>query len=542
MKRVLAIVAILALGGGLLGCFGEADECSGGACDEANLNLGKNVEQEGQQQEQQQEVEDKNTLPGSIEQYEPVPPQVVTNPWDDDDFVYVHIDAVDEVIPEQLTIDEQVKIDVLRGAIEQGLDLGKIRYLEAVSLSLAELNVVNDYEGTVTDGFADLVQQPEECPFAKYYDNGFQPSGITCDYLIDIAKVEVYSKLTQNLDAFPLPVDVTDSEHGIEANFWYEQGAISGVEEERAMVRTDLKQRNLCNQNPTPVESSYDKGVVIGRQLLAQKINNWLANKGHTPDYPTMSNPIQVCNADQTMILPAKQAAMQFIPEKIVQEPLCVDYQPPTQEGIMQYNQAIIDYEKGIKEGVSEEFALAAVRVFEQIPCNVSDPIVVDLDGDGLELLPISQGTNFDLYATGSRQAVAWVAPDDALLVMDRNGNGLIDNGSELFGNLDGIHRDGFSHLADLDSNRDGVLTAQDAEFAKLALWKDANSNGTTEAGELAFLNQINAGTIHLDARESSLVSAGQQIPSLSVITTASGKLLCGDAYLTSAPYPRLAR
>ena len=52
MKRLLAVVAILALGGGLLGCFGEADECSGGACDEANLNLGKNVEQE-QQQEQQ---------------------------------------------------------------------------------------------------------------------------------------------------------------------------------------------------------------------------------------------------------------------------------------------------------------------------------------------------------------------------------------------------------------------------------------------------------------------------------------------------------
>lgn len=546
--RKLVWLAILTLALGLAGCFGEeyVDECEGTQCDEAELNLTDPVTDP--------EVDPEENTPPVVEEptdfefatYEPNPTQVAWTGPDDNDYINVNIDDIDDILPDQLTPEDMAKIDTLRASIEQGLTLGKGRYLEAVSLSLQKLGVADDYEGAVEDGFVDLETVPEECPFAKYYDNGFEPTGVTCDYLVDLAKVEVYSELSKDLDNNPLPSDIQNSEHVLEANFWYEQGAISGVEEQRVVIRTDLKVRDLCNKVPTAVESSYEKGVVVGRQHLAQKVNQWLSSKGHTPDYPAMSNPIQVCNADQSMLLPAKQKAIESLKDAMAAEPLCEDYVPPSEEGILQYNQAKIDYEKGVKEGISAEFAMAAVVVFKVIPCNVSDPIVLDLDGDGIELLDITQGVDFDLYATGSKQAVAWVSPDDGLLVLDRNLNGAIDNGSELFGNLSQDFADGFEHLAELDlaefgGNADGIIDANDAAFAYLMVWKDANTDGLSTPAELVSVSSLGIRSINLEARDSSRISNGQRVARISVVTTNNSRMAVGDAFLTSAPYARLA-
>lgn len=531
---------------GLVGAFafaacdgddGDQGKCNGAECEEEFvLNLDdpgvadeKPVEQEQVEQKTMPEVD--SPVFASVTPVEPY----------DYQYFQPQVDDVGDVTPDQLTPQELAKVELLRGAIETGLVLGKDRYLETVSNALLNLEVISDYEGVVTDGFAELEQVPEDCPFMKYYDNGFEPSGVACDYLVDMAKVEVYSELTKMLDGNPLPGEYDESGHFEEASFWYEQGAISGIEEQRTLVRTDLKQRELCNHTPTPVESSYEKGVVLGRQLFAEKLNVWLKGKGLTPDYPKMSSPIQVCNADQSMLLPAKQTSLNAIPNKKIEVPLCnEDYVPPTQEGVLQYSQATIDYEKGLKKGIEAEFALAAVIVFKVIPCNVSDPIVIDLDGDGIELLPIHQGVNFDLYATGSRQAVAWVSPDDGFLVFDRDGNGSVDTGAELFGNLNESAGDGFEHLAQLDDNMDGVIDARDGSFHSLAVWKDADSNGISTVGELAPISALGISSISLAAVPSGLMSAGNRIPMLS--STGGVPHTIGDAYLSSAPYPRLVR
>ena len=548
--RKLIWLAILALVVGLSGCFGEeefVDECEGSVCDEAELLLTDPVDEPENAVEPVVEDPVHEVPAYDFPVYNNDPTPVSWAVPDDPDFVNVNFDDIDDVLPDQLTAEDMEKIDTLRDSIEHGLILGKGQYLEAVSLSLQKLGVTDDYEGAVEDGFADLDEEPEACPFAKYYDNGFEPTGATCDYLVDIAKVEVYSELSKDLDNNPLPSEIQASAHFLEANFWYEQGAISGVEEQRVVVRTDLKQRALCQKIPTAVESSYEKGVIVGRQHLAAKVNAWLANKGHTPDYPKMSNPIQVCNADQSMLLPAKQTALGSLKDAMVAQPLCEGYVPPSEEGILQYNQAKIDYEKGVKEGISAEFAMAAVVIFKVIPCNVSDPIVLDLDGDGIELLDITKGVDFDLYGTGSKQAVAWIAPDDGLLVLDRNLNGTIDDGTELFGNLNEDFSDGFEHLAELDraefgGNADGVIDANDAAFAHLKVWKDANTDGISGAEELVSLSALEVTSILLEARDSNRVSNGQRIARISVVTTDNSRLAVGDAFLTSAPYARLAR
>jgi hypothetical protein len=123
---------------------------------------------------------------------------------------------------------------------------------------------------------------------------------------------------------------------------------------------------------------------------------------------------------------------------------------------------------------------------------NSCSPIVIDTSvnsSDRYRLTSVDKGVAFDLNADGVAEQTAWVMNGDqvALLAIDRNGNGSIDNGSELFGNvtLPGVGN-GFRALADLEPhNRDGVLDARDPLFAKLLLWYDRDRNGVSAPREL---------------------------------------------------------
>jgi len=110
------------------------------------------------------------------------------------------------------------------------------------------------------------------------------------------------------------------------------------------------------------------------------------------------------------------------------------------------------------------------------------DPLILDLDRDGTETIGVDAGAYFDHDANGFAEQTGWVSPDDGLLAMDRNGNGGIDTGRELFGDntilKDGsLATDGLQALADLDSNNDNKIDSQDAAFSQLRVWKDANSD-----------------------------------------------------------------
>ena len=123
------------------------------------------------------------------------------------------------------------------------------------------------------------------------------------------------------------------------------------------------------------------------------------------------------------------------------------------------------------------------------------DPLVLDLDGDGIETTSTRDGTVilFDHDGDGIKTGTGWVKPDDGWLVLDRNGNGTIDTGRELFGvdtrkSNGQLATDGFDALKDLDANGDGKIDAADSVFANLRIWRDLNQDGTSQANELSRL------------------------------------------------------
>lgn len=133
------------------------------------------------------------------------------------------------------------------------------------------------------------------------------------------------------------------------------------------------------------------------------------------------------------------------------------------------------------------------------------DPLAFDLDGDGIETVSNNQGKAilFDHDADGIKTGTGWLAPDDGWLALDKNGNGTIDSGRELFG-VDTILKNGqnaangFAALADQDSNNDGVINASDTIFANLRIWRDLNQDGISQANELTTLAQNNITSISL--------------------------------------------
>jgi hypothetical protein len=147
-------------------------------------------------------------------------------------------------------------------------------------------------------------------------------------------------------------------------------------------------------------------------------------------------------------------------------------------------------------------------------------PIVVDVLGNGFDLTDGPTGVFFDMQGQGTVNRFSWTAAnsDDAWLAMDRNSNGLIDSGKELFGNVtaqdihaEGVERNGFLALALYDSaayggNGDGFITRQDTIFGRLRLWRDDNHNGVSETCELFTLPELGLEKIDLNYRSSGRV------------------------------------
>jgi len=151
----------------------------------------------------------------------------------------------------------------------------------------------------------------------------------------------------------------------------------------------------------------------------------------------------------------------------------------------------------------------------------IATPIVLDLNGNGIQTLAAADGVNFDLLGTGTQARWGWATGGDALLVRDCNHDGVINDGTELYGaetlRPDGSRAGhGFAAMALEGSNHDAKLDASDAHWKELRLWVDANHDGSTDAGELHSLAEFGIVELDLTPRVSTEMDHGNLIGLLS--------------------------
>jgi hypothetical protein len=170
---------------------------------------------------------------------------------------------------------------------------------------------------------------------------------------------------------------------------------------------------------------------------------------------------------------------------------------------VQQPQGAVVDINVPVPEGVDTSEQVSAFFLHVRISVTTiqftsttqqaqkGDPLVLDLDDDGVELTSHKKGNKFDLNADGRTDRAAFVTGGDAFLALDRNGNGAIDDGSELFGEHHGA-ADGFSELARFDDNRDGAIDVSDSVFSRLFLFDGARLRRLADAGVVSILTSMN--------------------------------------------------
>ena len=146
--------------------------------------------------------------------------------------------------------------------------------------------------------------------------------------------------------------------------------------------------------------------------------------------------------------------------------------------------------------------------------CGCETPIIISVRGNRLDLTDAANGVEFDLNADGIAERLSWTEAggDDAFLVLDRNANGFIDNGAELFGNYTPQpalpYPNGFKALAVYDDpaeggNGDGKISLLDAVFGDLRLWLDLNHDGVSQPNELRLVSRTPIRAFNLEYRRS---------------------------------------
>lgn len=167
------------------------------------------------------------------------------------------------------------------------------------------------------------------------------------------------------------------------------------------------------------------------------------------------------------------------------------------------------------------------------------DPLTLDLNGNGIETVPLkTPPLLFDINDSGIKISTGWIAPSDGLLVLDRNDNGMIDSGAELFGDRTPAYMpgtttsnptgartaDGFAALTQEDTNSDGVVNNLDANWATLRIWQDLNQDGISQGNELKTLDELGIASFNVDrTAHSQMLPSGNQMADLGTFTRTDG-------------------
>ncbi|RLA04344.1 MAG: hypothetical protein DRQ47_03510, partial [Gammaproteobacteria bacterium] len=251
---------------------------------------------------------------------------------------------------------------------------------------------------------------------------------------------------------------------------------------------------------------------LISRLLLAPEQNQQLSDSlkaAETTQTPSESSSEAVAAAENTQEVQQTSSFSQFNMKieismvRIEQQTLTISNEFGT------FTQQIT---------VVEAFSLSLeISIGQEV--EESDPLIIDMNGDGLTSSGVEQGAIFDINADGKLDQVSVPTSDNVFLALDINNNGRIDNGSELFGDQTG-YQNGFSYLASFDGNNDGLINANDAIFdSLLTLRLSDNQQFITELSSTP-IKSINLGY----SDSNSKTDAGDKIVQISDYTKSDGQ------------------
>ena len=164
-----------------------------------------------------------------------------------------------------------------------------------------------------------------------------------------------------------------------------------------------------------------------------------------------------------------------------------------------------LDISIGISQSFMQNLQVSRSNATQNIPQGVNkkivDPLVIDYEGNGTELSDTKM--RFDLDSDGTPDQIATLKKGSGFLALDKNGDGKINDGNELFGTKSG---DGFKDLSVYDSNGDGKIDKDDPIYDKLRIWTP-DGNGE---GKLVGLGEKGVGVIYLNPRESEELMKGE--------------------------------
>lgn len=180
-----------------------------------------------------------------------------------------------------------------------------------------------------------------------------------------------------------------------------------------------------------------------------------------------------------------------------------------------------------------EKLEYQSIEVTQQGNVEEAEPLILDLNGNGLELSDVrdGDGVKFDITGDGVQEKVSWAKANDGFLVYDRNKNNVIDSGKELFGDQHGA-KNGFEELAKFDSDSNGTINDDDEIYSELKVWQDRNQNGYSEESELSSLKDLKISEISLNHDNTRERIAGNRVEGYSTYTHDSVEKAVGEVFL----------
>ena len=365
-----------------------------------------------------------------------------------------------------------------------------------------------------------------DCPILAPEQTGNSP----CDKMVNTVLAKVKTKIDQNKATVEATIKKTYSDMNAQAqNFiaaWAFAAQQYGASVAAKYAEHELKAAAKCDTKNNGMDISYHLGVEQGWKIVLE-FRAWARSQVTSC----------VTNTDiiaQAVAVKAKARIDAYMKE----HKTCASADISSLNEVFQ--KAETKRKSGIKVGIDQQVQVLRNELFQlrqSAPCPSSggggEPVVIDLDGDGLSLS--TTRVKFDLLGDGTMQSTTWVGSNEGFLALDRDGNGLINSVRELMGNRsqcgDHLCYDGLEAMKALDSNKDNVLNAKDAVFTRLTVWVDANHDGVSQPGELSSLASRGITAVHLTHKEMNERNEGGLVTAQVKVDTTKGPRYAYDVW-----------